>query len=103
MMREYHVRFCERFGVKFPLSTRPKQICKYHIIFAPKYRWKVFYGEKRLEIGAILRKLYKWKGVQILEAEVCPDHVHTLVEIPLKMSVSSFMEYLKGKSSLNIV
>ena len=59
-------------------------------------------GEKRQEIGAILRKLCKWKGVQILEAEVCPDHVHMLVEIPPKMSVSSFMGYLKGKSSLMI-
>ena len=76
--------------------------CKYHIVFAPKYRRKVFYAEKRLEIGAILRQLCKWKGVTILEAEVCPDHVHMLVEIPPKYSVSQFMGYLKGKSSLMI-
>ena len=76
--------------------------CKYHIVFAPKYRRKVFYGEKRREIGKILRQLCEWKGVKIVEAEVCPDHVHMLVEIPPKMSVSSFMGYLKGKSSLII-
>ncbi len=76
--------------------------CKYHVVFAPKYRRKVFYGEKRLEIGAVLRTLCKWKGVNILEAEVCPDHVHMLVEIPPKYSVSQFMGYLKGKSSLMI-
>lgn len=76
--------------------------CKYHVVFALKYRRKVFYGEKRLEIGAILRTLCKWKGVNILEAEVCPDHVHMLVEIPPKYSVLQFMGYLKGKSSLMI-
>ena len=76
--------------------------CKYHIVFAPKYRRKVFYGEKRLEIGAILRELCNWKGVKIINAEVCPDHVHMLVEIPPKMSVSSFMGFLKGKSSIMI-
>ena len=76
--------------------------CKYHIVFAPKYRRKVFYGEKRLEIGAILRSLCEWKEVNILEAEVCPDHVHMLVEIPPKLSVSGFMGYLKGKSSILI-
>lgn len=76
--------------------------CKYHVVFAPKYRRKVFYGEKRQEIGVVLRTLCKWKGVNILEAEVCPDHVHMLVEIPPKYSVSQFMGYLKGKSSLMI-
>ncbi|MDD7086573.1 MAG: IS200/IS605 family transposase [Lachnospiraceae bacterium] len=76
--------------------------CKYHVVFAPKYRRKVFYGEKRAEIGAILRQLCKWKGVNILEAEVRPDHVHMLVKIPPKYSVSQFMGYLKGKSSLMI-
>ena len=76
--------------------------CKYHIVFAPKYRRKVFYGEKRREIGAILRSLCEWKGVNIIEAEVCPDHVHMLVEIPPKLSVSEFMGYLKGKSSVLI-
>ena len=76
--------------------------CKYHIVFAPKYRRKVFYGQKRLEIGAILRSLCEWKEVNIVEAEVCPDHVHMLVEIPPKLSVSGFMGYLKGKSSILI-
>ena len=76
--------------------------CKYHVVFAPKYRRKVFYGDKRLEIGQILRQLCNWKGVNIINAEVCPDHVHMLIEIPPKMSVSSFMGYLKGKSSLMI-
>ena len=76
--------------------------CKYHIVFAPKYRRKVFYEEKRLEIGAILRELCRWKGVEIIEGEVCPDHVHMLISIPPKMSVSGFMGFLKGKSSLMI-
>ena len=76
--------------------------CKYHIVFAPKYRRKVFYGEKRAEIGKILRELCRWKGVTIIEAEVSPDHIHMLVEIPPKMSVSSFKGFLKGKSSLII-
>ena len=53
--------------------------CKYHVVFAPKYRRKVFYEEKRLEIGAILRELCRWKGVEIIEAEVCPDHIHMLL------------------------
>lgn len=76
--------------------------CKYHIVFAPKYRRKIFYGEKRYEIGKILRELCGWKGITIIEAEVCPDHVHMLVEIPPKMSVSSFVGFLKGKSSLMV-
>ena len=76
--------------------------CKYHVIFAPKYRRKVFYAQKRLEIGHILRELCRWKDINILEAEICPDHIHMLIEIPPKMSVSSFMGYLKGKSSLMI-
>ena len=70
--------------------------CKYHIVFAPKYRRKVFYGNNRLEIGKILRELCRWKGVNIIIAEVCIDHVHMFVEIPPKMSVSSFMGFLKG-------
>ncbi len=82
--------------------SHTKWNCKYHIVFAPKYRRKIFYGEKKLEIGKILRELCKWKGVNIIEAEVCPDHVHMLVEIPPKMAVSWFMGFLKGKSSLMI-
>ncbi len=76
--------------------------CKYHIVFAPKYRRKVFYGQKRREIGAILRRLCEYKKVNIIEAEVCPDHIHMLVEIPPKYSVAGFMGYLKGKSSVLI-
>ena len=76
--------------------------CKYHIVFAPKYRRKVFFEGKRLEIGKILRELCNWKGITIIEAEVCPDHVHMLIEIPPKYSVSGIMGYLKGKSSIMI-
>ena len=76
--------------------------CKYHVVFAPKYWRKEFYGLKRLEIGSILRKLCEWKGIQIHEAEVCPDHVHMLISVPPKFSVSGIMGYLKGKSSLMI-
>ena len=76
--------------------------CKYHVVFAPKYRRRVFYKEKRMEVGAILRSLCEWKNVIIHEAEVCPDHVHMLISIPPKISVSGFMGYLKGKSSVLI-
>ena len=76
--------------------------CKYHIVFAPKYRRQVIYGKIKGDIGQIIRKLCEWKGVEILEAEACPDHIHMLVSIPPKISVSSFMGYLKGKSSLMI-
>jgi len=76
--------------------------CKYHIVFAPKYRRQVIYGKIKKEIGQILRKLCEWKGVEIIEAEACPDHIHMLVSIPPKLSVSSFMGYLKGKSALQI-
>ena len=75
--------------------------CKYHIVFAPKYR-KVFYEEKRMEIREILRKLCQWKGVEVIEGEICPDHIHMLVLIPPKLSVSEFMGDLKGKSTLMI-
>ena len=74
--------------------------CKYHMVFAPKYRRQIFYSERKKAVGEILRKSYEWKGVNILEAGCCPDHIHMLLEIPPKMSVSSFMGYLKGKSSL---
>ena len=76
--------------------------CKYHIVFAPKYRRQVIYGKIKGDIGQIIRKLCEWKGVEIIEAEACPDHIHMLVSIPPKISVSSFMGYLKGKSSLMI-
>ena len=76
--------------------------CKYHIVFAPKYRRQAIYGRLHTEIGKILRELCKRKGIEILEAEACPDHIHMLVSIPPKYSVSSVMGYLKGKSSLMI-
>ena len=76
--------------------------CKYHIVFAPKYRRKAIYGQIKVEIGKILRMLCKQKEVEIIEAELCPDHVHMLVKIPPKMSVASFIGYLKGKSTLMI-
>ena len=76
--------------------------CKYHVVFAPKYRRKVFFGEKREAIGRILRQLCEWKGEEIHAAEICPDHVHMLISIPPKMAVSTFMGWLKGKSSVMI-
>ena len=76
--------------------------CKYHIVFAPKYRRKIIYGELKQDIANILSMLCKRKEVHIIEAEICPDHVHMLVEIPPKMSVSDFMGYLKSKSTLMI-
>ena len=76
--------------------------CKYHIVFAPKYRRMEIYGDIRKDIGVILRKLCEQKGLEIIEAELCTDHVHMLVSIPPKISVSQFVGYLKGKSSLMI-
>ena len=76
--------------------------CNYHIVFAPKYRRLVIYGKLKKDIGKILRDLCARKGVEIIEAELCNDHVHMLVKIPPKMSISSFMGYLKGKSTLMI-
>ena len=76
--------------------------CKYHIVFAPKYRRQEIYGELKQEIGMIIRTLCERKEVTIIEAEACKDHIHLLVSIPPKLSVSSFMGYLKGKSSLMI-
>ena len=76
--------------------------CKYHIVFAPKYRRQIVYGKYKASIGQIIRQLSDRKGVEIHEAEACKDHIHMLVSIPPKLSVSSFMGYLKGKSSLMI-
>ena len=76
--------------------------CKYHIVFAPKYRRKEIYGKYRAEIGKMIRILCQRKGINIVEAELCPDHIHMLVEIPPKYSVSQIVGYLKGKSSLMI-
>ena len=76
--------------------------CKYHIVFAPKYRRQLIYGKIRAGIGVIIRKLCDQKGVEIIEANGCVDHIHMLVSIPPKLSVSAFMGFLKGKSSLMI-
>lgn len=76
--------------------------CKYHIVFAPKYRRQVIYGKIKADIGQILRKLCEHKGIEIIEANACPDHIHMLVSIAPKYSVSQIMGYLKGKSSLMI-
>ena len=76
--------------------------CKYHIVFAPKYRRQIIYGKIKADVGAILRKLCDQKGVEIIEANACKDHIHMLVSIPPKLSVSQFMGYLKGKSALMI-
>ena len=74
--------------------------CKYHIVFAPKYRRKVIYGKIRVDIGKIMRMLCARKGIEIIEAECCPDHIHMLVKIPPKYSIAEIVGYLKGKSSL---
>ena len=76
--------------------------CKYHIVFAPKYRRMAIYGQIKKDIGTILRQLCEYKEVKIIQGEMCPDHVHMLVEIPPKISIASFMGYLKGKSTLRI-
>ena len=76
--------------------------CKYHIVFAPKYRRQIIYGKIKQDIGQMIRKLCEYKGVEIIEAEACKDHIHMLVAIPPKYSVSQFMGYLKGKSTLMI-
>ena len=82
--------------------SHSKWNCKYHIVFAPKYRRKAIYGKIRVDIGKILRLLCERKGIHIIEAECCPDHIHMLVEIPPKYSVSQIVGYLKGKSALMI-
>ena len=82
--------------------SHSKWRCKYHIVFAPKYRRQIIYRKLRSDIGKILRELCIRKHVEILEAECCPDHIHMLVTIPPHLSVSSFMGYLKGKSALMI-
>ena len=76
--------------------------CKYHLVFASKYRRRIIYGTIKADVGKILRELCERKGIEIIEAECCPDHIHMLVRIPPKYSVSEIMGYLKGKSSLMI-
>ena len=82
--------------------SHSKWNCKYHIVFAPKYRRQVIYGKIKADIGKILRTLCEQKKVNIIEAEACHDHIHMLVEIPPNISVAQFMGYLKGKSALMI-
>ena len=82
--------------------SHTKWNCKYHLVFAPKYRRQAIYGKVKEEIGRMLRKLCEYKEVEILEAEACPDHIHMLVTIPPKYSVAQIVGYLKGKSSLMI-
>ena len=82
--------------------ARTQWKCKYHIVFAPKYRRQIIYGKIKQDIGQMLRKLCEYKGVEIIEAEACKDHIHMLISIPPKYSVAQIMGYLKGKSSLMI-
>ena len=82
--------------------SHSKWRCQYHIVFAPKYRRQIIYGKIKTDVGEILRKLCEQKGVQIMEATACADHIHMLVSIPPKLSVAQFMGYLKGKSALMI-
>lgn len=82
--------------------SHTKWNCKYHIVFAPKYRRQAIYSKIKADIGKIIRKLCEVKKVEILEANACPDHMHLLVKIPPNISVAQFMGYLKGKSSLMI-
>ena len=82
--------------------SHTKWNCKYHIVFAPKFRRQVIYGQIKADIGKILRQLCESKKVEIIEAEACPDHIHMLVSIPPYLSVAQFVGYLKGKSSLMI-
>ena len=83
-------------------TAHSKYRSQYHIVFAPKNRRKEIYGQLKKDIGEILRKLCEQKGVEIIEAEACPDHIHMLVRIPPHISIAQFMGYLKGKSSLMI-
>jgi putative transposase len=82
--------------------SHTKWKCQYHIVFIPKYRRKALYGKIKVDVREILKKLCKYKGVEIVEGAVCSDHVHLCVAIPPKLSVSEFMRYLKGKSALMI-
>ena len=82
--------------------SHTKWRCKYHVVFAPKYRRQAIHGKLKNDIGQILRELCQRKGINIIEAECCPDHIHILLEIPPKYSISQTIGYLKGKSSLII-
>ena len=82
--------------------THSKWRCHYHVVFAPKYRRQAIYGKIKGDIGKIIRQLCDQKGIEIIEAELCPDHIHMLISIPPKYSVAQIMGYIKGKSSLMI-
>ena len=82
--------------------SHTKWMCKYHIVFTPKYRRKVIYNKLRKDIGVILKRLCSYKGIEIIEGHLMPDHVHMLVAIPPKYSVTQVMRYLKEKTSLNL-
>lgn len=88
--------------VFMPSLSHTRYMCKYHIVFTPKYRRKIIYYKLREDIQGILKELCKWKGVEIIEGHMMADHVHMLVSIPPKYSISSFMGYLKGKSAMMI-
>ena len=77
-------------------------MCKYHIVFTPKYRRKIIYNKLRRDIVQTIKDLCKWKGIEIIEGKAMPDHIHILVKIPPKMSISNFLGYLKGKSAMMI-
>ena len=79
-----------------------KWVCKYHIVFTPKYRRKIIYNQLRADIRDIIKDLCKWKGVEIIEGHMMPDHIHLLVSVPPKYSISQFMGYVKGKSAMMI-
>lgn len=89
-------------GTKTQILAHTKWLCKYHIVFIPKYRRKVIYNQYRNSLREIRRRLCEYKGVKIIEGELMADHVHMLVLIPPKIAVSSFMRYLKGKSAIMI-
>ena len=95
-----HINKQRRIHVDNQSIQHTRWNCTYHIVFIPKYRRKVMYGEYRKDIGEILRKLCDMKGVTLIEGKVCIDHVHMYLAIPPKMSISEFMSYLKGKSAL---
>ena len=82
--------------------SHSKWRCHYHVVFAPKYRRQAIYGKIKADIGKIIRQLCDHKGIEIIEAELCPDHIHMLISIPPKYSVAQIMGYIKGKSSLMI-
>ena len=82
--------------------SHTKYNCKYHIVFAQKYRRQIIYGKIKKDIGIMIRKLCQYKGVEIIEAEACPDHIHMLISVPPKYSIAQIMGYLKGKSTLMI-